>query len=142
MNHVDNPVFGNDWAEAVDVPVQAGDLIMADARLLHGAWGNESAERRTCIISWHNVFNFPQQPSWWTEPIPQAIIDYNPNVQYRDTRVVNLPWMPRRPDYPRDPFRNFVIWIKYVDPDSLRSWWWCADDTEEFVRHLNVGVIF
>ena len=55
-----------DVPDAVDLPMNAGDLIIGDARLLHSAWPNTSAgTRRTCILAWHNVFeDFPTPPSW------------------------------------------------------------------------------
>ena len=37
----------------VDVPVQAGDLVIGDARLLHAAHGNSSDRRRTVITMWY-----------------------------------------------------------------------------------------
>ena len=40
-------------ATAVDVCVQPGDVILGDARLLHAAHPNHSAERRTGITLWY-----------------------------------------------------------------------------------------
>merc|ERR1712232_1012939 len=37
----------------VDVPVHAGDLVLGDARVLHGANSNESNNRRTLITLWY-----------------------------------------------------------------------------------------
>lgn len=48
----DSPLF-RDHPEAVDVPVKAGDLLIGDARLLHAAHPNRSAERRTCLTLWY-----------------------------------------------------------------------------------------
>jgi hypothetical protein len=39
--------------EEVDVPVQAGDLVIGDSRLLHSAHANKSHERRTVITLWY-----------------------------------------------------------------------------------------
>ena len=61
---------------AIDVPMRAGDLIVADARLLHAAWPNTTPTRRTCILAWHNVFDFPTPPTWWRGDIPQEILDF------------------------------------------------------------------
>ena len=36
------------------VPVNAGDLVIGDARLLHGAYGNQSDQRRTVITLWYH----------------------------------------------------------------------------------------
>ena len=37
---------------AVDVAVQAGDLVIGDSRMYHSAYQNNSDERRTCITMW------------------------------------------------------------------------------------------
>ena len=47
------PEHSCDVEGATDVPVQAGDLVVGDARLLHGAHPNESDERRTVITIWY-----------------------------------------------------------------------------------------
>lgn len=39
--------------DEVDVPVQAGDLLIGDARLLHAAHANGTDERRTLITLWY-----------------------------------------------------------------------------------------
>lgn len=39
--------------DEVDVVVQAGDLVLGDARLLHAAHANSSAERRSLITLWY-----------------------------------------------------------------------------------------
>jgi ectoine hydroxylase-related dioxygenase (phytanoyl-CoA dioxygenase family) len=38
--------------DEVDVPVRAGDLLIGDARLIHSAHPNRSAQRRTVITLW------------------------------------------------------------------------------------------
>ena len=40
--------------EDVAVPVKAGDLVIGDARLLHGAYGNQSDQQRTVITLWYH----------------------------------------------------------------------------------------
>ena len=37
----------------VDVCVKAGDLVLADARVLHSAYRNQTDERRTLVLAWH-----------------------------------------------------------------------------------------
>jgi len=46
-------VLFHDHPDAVDLPVHAGDLIVGDARILHAAHPNRSAERRTCLTLWY-----------------------------------------------------------------------------------------
>ena len=40
--------------EDIPVPVKAGDLVIGDARLLHGAYANESDQKRTVITLWYH----------------------------------------------------------------------------------------
>ncbi len=54
-----------DHPDAVDIPVKAGDLIIADNRVLHAAWPNNSDRRRPLILQWWDVFPYPTVPSWW-----------------------------------------------------------------------------
>ncbi len=41
------------YPEQVNVPVQAGDLLVGDARLLHATNANRTGERRTVITMWY-----------------------------------------------------------------------------------------
>ena len=47
----DHPALGPDPDE-VDVPVNSGDLVIGDARLIHSAHPNRSSQRRTVITLW------------------------------------------------------------------------------------------
>jgi ectoine hydroxylase-related dioxygenase (phytanoyl-CoA dioxygenase family) len=67
-----HPIF-QDHPDSVDVPLNAGDLIIADARLLHAAWPNKTNERRTLVLLWHDVFKFPNPPTWWDKEIPDIV---------------------------------------------------------------------
>ena len=46
-----DPLYGSTEDE-VPVPVQAGDLVIGDARLLHSAYANQSQEERSLITLW------------------------------------------------------------------------------------------
>jgi hypothetical protein len=81
-----HPIFA-DHPDSIDVPLNAGDLIIADARLLHAAWPNQTAQRRTLVLAWHNVFSFPQPPSWWEGEVPDVIRNYEPGVTFESTRT-------------------------------------------------------
>lgn len=76
-----------DRDDAIDIPLRAGDLVIGDARLMHGAWPNGTDQRRTLILAWHDVFQFPQPPSWWTGEIPEAVRTADPGVSYESTRT-------------------------------------------------------
>ena len=55
IRHTDDhghPLFSKHPAE-IDVPVNAGDLVVGDARLLHSANANRTAERRTVLTLWY-----------------------------------------------------------------------------------------
>ncbi|HET6384820.1 MAG TPA: phytanoyl-CoA dioxygenase family protein [Armatimonadota bacterium] len=39
--------------DEVDIPAQAGDLVIGDARLLHAAHANQTDTRRTCLTLWY-----------------------------------------------------------------------------------------
>ena len=82
----DHPAFA-DRDDAVDVPLKAGDLVIADARLMHGAWPNQTDQRRTLVLAWHTVFPFPKPPSWWTGEIPDVVAQTDPQATYEGTRT-------------------------------------------------------
>jgi ectoine hydroxylase-related dioxygenase (phytanoyl-CoA dioxygenase family) len=67
--------------DAVDLPMQAGDLVVCDARTLHAAHANKSGKRRTMLLAWHDVFPFPSPPSWWSGSIPDVVRKARPLVQ-------------------------------------------------------------
>lgn len=85
IDDLDHLVF-MDHPDAIDVPLKAGDLIIADARLMHAAWPNQTDQRRTLILAWHRVFDFPQPPSWWRGEIPDAIKNCPPDLEVPGTR--------------------------------------------------------
>ena len=72
--------------DAVDLPMRAGDMVGADARLLHAAHPNTTDARRTLMLAWHDVFPFPEPPSWWTDPIPTVVREADPTVEYEPRR--------------------------------------------------------
>ena len=82
LNH---PIFQN-HPDSVDVPLNTGDLIIADARLLHAAWPNKTNERRTLVLAWHEVFNFPNPPTWWDKEIPDIVKLTNDQLSYTPSR--------------------------------------------------------
>jgi ectoine hydroxylase-related dioxygenase (phytanoyl-CoA dioxygenase family) len=71
--------------DEIDVPCAAGDLVIADGRVLHAAWPNNSNQRRPLLLAWWRVFPFPSVPSWWTGEVPEEI-HTDPNATYERTR--------------------------------------------------------
>lgn len=60
VEHPDNPVYQSAPGE-VAVDVEAGSLVIGDARLLHGTYANRSDEERTLITLWYHP-NFAGLP--------------------------------------------------------------------------------
>ena len=56
----DNPAY-LEHEEQLNVAVKAGDLLIGDSRLLHGAFANNSANERPLLISWY-IPNFSALP--------------------------------------------------------------------------------
>ena len=82
---VNDPVMFGDHPDAVDLPVRAGDLVIGDARVLHTARGNNSGERRTLLLGWHN--RPPTVPDYWADEVPPAIRARPADAQYETTRI-------------------------------------------------------
>jgi len=72
--------------DEIDICVSAGDLVIADARVLHAAWPNRTNQRRPLVLLWWSVFPFPTVPSWWEGEIPDAV-HTDPNAIYEATRM-------------------------------------------------------
>lgn len=85
-----HPAF-TDCPDAVDLPLNAGDLVIADARILHAAWPNQTDQRRTLLLAWHDVFSFPEPPSWWTGDIPDVVRNVDPDAQYERSSEYRTP---------------------------------------------------
>jgi hypothetical protein len=86
ITDLSHPAFMN-HPDAVDLPVKAGDLVINDARLLHAARANQTDQRRTLVLQWQSVFDFPKSPSWWTGEIPDVIRNFDPAKKYDGTRI-------------------------------------------------------
>ena len=63
-----HPAFST-RSDEVDVPVNAGDLVIGDARMLHAAHANSSNEWRTVITLWFQP-DFPSLP----EPVQAQMV--------------------------------------------------------------------
>ena len=77
----------NEWmfcehADAVDVPVCAGQLLIGDARLLHGTHANTSSVRRTVLLGWY-YRKSNAVPDGWTGEVPREILDRDPEQPLR-----------------------------------------------------------
>ncbi len=90
VNNDSHPAFA-DYPDAQDVPVKAGDLVICDARTLHAAWPNQTDGRRTLLLAWHDAFDFPQPPSWWTGDVPKVVRTAKPAVEYERSDQFRVP---------------------------------------------------
>ena len=80
----DDPDMFCDHPDAIDLPVKAGSLVIAEGRVLHAARGNQSDQRRTLLLGWHN--RPPTTPDYWSGDVPEVIKNRDPNAQYEATR--------------------------------------------------------
>jgi len=55
VESIDHPAFQH-FSGEIDIPINAGDLVIGDSRLLHASHGNQSDERRTVITLWYHPF--------------------------------------------------------------------------------------
>lgn len=74
-----------DHPDAVDVPVTAGQLMIGDARLLHGTHPNTTAERRTVLLGWY-YRQSDAVPDHWQRPVPPEIECRDPETRLRRNR--------------------------------------------------------
>lgn len=86
MTDLTSPVFSQ-HLDAVDIEASAGDMVLFDARLLHGTWDNISDNRRTFLINWHRIFQNGEIPPWWDGEIPEAILNLDPLKKYEETKT-------------------------------------------------------
>ena len=81
----DDPVMFSDHPDQVDICVKAGSLVLADARVLHSAYCNQTDERRTLVLAWHRR---PQTvPDYWNREIPGPIANRDPATEYEGSRI-------------------------------------------------------
>ena len=70
-------------SDEVDVCVKAGDVVVGDSRILHGAHANNSNERRTLITLWFH-------PDY--ESIPEPVQGYIANLYQHETQPLVESW--------------------------------------------------
>ena len=74
-----------DHPEAMDVKVKPGELVIADARLLHSTHPNTTNIRRTVLLGWY-YRNTSTIPASWDERVPQEILDREPHLRVEFNR--------------------------------------------------------
>ena len=77
-------MFG-DHPDQVNVEVGPRDLVIADARVLHAAYKNQTDGPRDLLLLWHRR---PETvPDYWQGDVPCAIADRDPDAEYEATRI-------------------------------------------------------
>ncbi len=74
-----------DYASAIDVPSRVGDVIVGDARLIHGAYGNTSGRPRPLLTLWYHP-DFTRLP----EPVQAAIAEHKLPTDWRSVALDRL----------------------------------------------------
>jgi hypothetical protein len=70
-----------DHPDAIDVEVNVGELVIADARLLHATHPNASDERRTVLLGW--FFRTANTvPDGWAGEVPEEILERNRDLPF------------------------------------------------------------
>lgn len=75
-----------DHPASIDIPVKAGQLMIGDARLLHGTHPNQSNERRTVLLAWY-YRKSNEVPLNWDGPVPPEIAQRDPDFPMRWNRT-------------------------------------------------------
>lgn len=80
----------NEWMfldhhEAIDLPVRAGQLMIGDARLLHGTHPNRSEAHRTVLLGWF-YRRSNEVPADWDGDVPREILERDPEFPMRWNR--------------------------------------------------------
>lgn len=75
-----------DHPDAIDVPVKAGQLMIGDARLLHGTHPNTTSERRTVLLGWY-YRRANTVPDHWDGSVPPEIASRDPDTPLQRNRV-------------------------------------------------------
>lgn len=63
----------SDHPDQVDVCSNPGDMVLADARVLHAAYKNQTAERRNMLLVWHS--RPATVPQHWEDQVPAVIAE-------------------------------------------------------------------
>lgn len=82
----DHPVMFFDQSDQVYVPVEAGSLVLGDARILHAAGRNYTEERRTLVLAWHRR-PAGTIPEFWGGEIPESISCRDQTAEFEPSRI-------------------------------------------------------
>jgi hypothetical protein len=109
-----NPAYA-DHPDQVAVPVTAGDVLIGDARLIHGAFANRTHEERPLLTLWY-------MPNWTAMPAPMRALAYQGFMRGDDIKPTAA--QPRTPlDWP-EPIRRRVEHLLPPDDGGVPPMRW------------------
>ena len=80
-----HPVMFSDHPDQVNVEVGPRDLVLADARVLHAAYQNQTDQPRDLLLLWHR--RPLTVPAYWQGDVPRVLADRDPDAEYEPTRI-------------------------------------------------------
>jgi len=81
----DHSIMFSDHPNQVDVIVGPTDMVLADARVLHSAYKNQSDDPRDLLLLWHRR---PETiPDYWRGDVPPAVAERDPEAEYEGSRT-------------------------------------------------------
>lgn len=117
-----NPAYA-DHPDQVQVAVRAGDVLVGDARLIHGAFANRTDEERPLLTLWY-------MPHWSSMPPGMRALAYQGYMRNDDIRAsVARPATPL--DWP-EPLRRRVAHLLPPDDGGVAPMRW--NRTPDFAR--------
>lgn len=117
-----NPAYA-DHPDQIAVPVRTGDVLVGDARLIHGAFANRTDEERPLLTLWY-------MPHWRSMPPAMRALAYQGYMRNDDIRAsVARPATPL--DWP-EPLRRRVAHLLPPDDGGVAPMRW--NRTPDFAR--------
>ena len=115
VKNPDDPAFAS-HPDAVDVPVTAGDVVVVDARLIHGAHPNRSEGERTNITLWWHP-DYEDLPASLRARIWQLYEREGSDTDIAADRAL-------RPDSWPEPYRSQALPFVVTDPGPVEPEPW------------------
>jgi len=80
-----HPIMFSHHPDQVDVLTKARSLVLGDARVLHAARKNQTAQRRNLLLLWHSR---PKTvPDYWEGEIPWLFVEGDLEITYPASRI-------------------------------------------------------
>ena len=115
VENPDDPAYAP-HPDEVDVPVSAGDVVVVDARLVHGAHPNRSGRERTNITLWWHP-HYPDLPPEIRARLWTIVEREEVDTDAADDRAL-------RPHRWPEPWRGQVLPVMVADPGTVAPEAW------------------